>query len=136
MESRVDFVAVDMPQANRLTVHILAAVAEHEREMIVTRTKAALAAAKARGKRLGWSNPTRQEERAQATRKSVATSKGNANRFAANVLPIIREIRTAGITTLIGIASALNARGVGTARGGAWYPATVRNLLARDAAAN
>src|SRR5213080_3501248 len=53
MESGVEFVAVDMPEANKLTVHILAAVAEHEREMISERTKAALKAAKARGTRLG-----------------------------------------------------------------------------------
>ena len=57
MESGVDFVAVDMPQANRLTIHILAAVAEHEREMISARTKAALAQAKARGTRLGNPQP-------------------------------------------------------------------------------
>jgi DNA invertase Pin-like site-specific DNA recombinase len=56
MESGVEFVAVDNPHANKLTVHILAAVAQHEREMISERTKAALAAAKRRGKRLG--NPT------------------------------------------------------------------------------
>jgi DNA invertase Pin-like site-specific DNA recombinase len=53
MESGVEFVAVDNPTANKLTVHILAAVAQHEREMISERTKAALAAAKARGKKLG-----------------------------------------------------------------------------------
>ena len=64
----------------------------------------------------------------------AAATKEDANRFAVNVLPIVREIRAAGIPTLDGIASALNARGVRTARGGAWYPATVRNLLARESA--
>jgi DNA invertase Pin-like site-specific DNA recombinase len=109
----------------------LAAVAELEAGLIGERTKAALAAAKARGKRLGWSNPARQEEQTRASCKGTAATKAHANRFAVNVLPIVREIRAAGIATLVGIASALNARGVQTARGGAWYPATVRNLLAR-----
>jgi DNA invertase Pin-like site-specific DNA recombinase len=139
MQSGVDFVAVDMPQANRLTVHILAAVAEHERDMIAARTKAALAAAKARGKLLGWANrahPARSKERqAQAAAQGAAINRTKADRFAANVLPIVRQIKDAGIDTLDGIASALNARGVATARGGAWYPATVRNLLAREGAA-
>jgi DNA invertase Pin-like site-specific DNA recombinase len=133
MESRVDFVAVDMPQANRLTVHILAAVAEHEREMISARTKAALASAKARGKPLGWAIPSRRDEQERATVASAAVKRERADRFAANVLPIVHQIRAAGIDTLDGIADALSARGVRTRRGGSWHASTVRNLLLRRA---
>jgi DNA invertase Pin-like site-specific DNA recombinase len=61
----VEFVAVDNPHASKLTIHILAAVAEHEREAISERTKAALAAAKARGKQVGTPGP-RQRRRAHA----------------------------------------------------------------------
>ena len=131
MESGVDFVAVDFPTANRLTIHILAAVAEHEREMISQRTKAALQAAKARGKALGWSNPNRQEEHAIASERGNFVTRTMADQFAANVLPVVKEIEAAGITTLKGIAAAMNARGIRTARGGQWHPTTVRNLLTR-----
>jgi DNA invertase Pin-like site-specific DNA recombinase len=130
MESGVDFVAVDFPTANRLTIHILAAVAEHEREMIAKRTKDALAAAKARGRKLGWANPDRRDQ-GLASATGAKANRAGANRFAANVLPIVREIENAGITTLAGLATALNARGIGTARGGRWYPTTVRNLRRR-----
>lgn len=133
MEAGVEFVAVDFPQANRLTLHIMAAVAEHEREMISARTKAALQAAKARGKRLGWSNPERQEERARATVTGATGNRERADRFAANVLPVVREIERVGVKSLQGIADALNARGIRTARGREWYPTTVRNLVARSA---
>jgi DNA invertase Pin-like site-specific DNA recombinase len=75
MESGVEFVAVDKPHANKLTVRILAAVAEHEREMISERTKAALQAAKARGVRLG--NP----QLAKAAKRSVAAVRANARQF-------------------------------------------------------
>src|ERR1700730_18046711 len=85
MESGVEFVAVDNPHMNKLTIHILAAVAEHEREMISERTKAALAAAKARGKVLG--NPDMPE----ISKRGVAALKANAMRFAANVRPIIKN---------------------------------------------
>jgi len=54
-----------------------------------------------------------------------------ADQFAANVLPVIRDIERAGVTTLQGIAEALNARGIRTARGRRWYASTVRNLLVR-----
>ena len=127
MESGVDFQAVDMPDANRLTVHILAAVAEHEREMISQRTIAALQAAKARGVKLGSPDP------AKGSAIGVAANKGKADRFAANVVPIIREIEASGVTSNLGIAKALNARGIPTARGGQWYDSTVKNVLNRSA---
>jgi len=125
MDAGVDFVATDMPDANRLTVHILAAVAEHEREMISQRTKAALAAAKARGVKLGCPCP----ERGSAI--GAHATKARADQFAENTLPVIASIRVAGISTLQGIADALNARGIATARGGEWHPATVRNIVNR-----
>lgn len=133
MESGVEFIAVDFPTANRLTLHILAAVAEHERAMIAERTKAALQAAKARGTALGWANPARHEDQRRATRTGAALRRAQADRHATHVRPIVREVQAADITTLSGIAAALNARGVRTARGGAWHASTVRNLLARAA---
>ncbi len=131
MDSDVEFVAVDFPEANRLTLHILAAVAEHEARMISARTKGALAQAKARGTVLGWAIPARREEAHQAAAKGAAIGKAKADQHAANVLPVIASIRAAGVSTLPGIAEALNARGIRTARGKAWYATTVRNLIAR-----
>jgi DNA invertase Pin-like site-specific DNA recombinase len=125
MDSGVEFVAVDNPHANKLTVHILAAVAQHEREMIAQRTKDALAAAKARGVKLG--NPRLAEARHKANTASVAA----ADAFAANVLTIIREIRASGVQSLRGIAKALTARGVKTARGGQWSAAQVSDIVNR-----
>lgn len=126
MDSKADFVACDMPEANKLTIHILSAVAEHEREMISQRTKVALQAAKARGVKLGSPNPEK------GSKVGVIQLTKNADRFASNVLPIIREIREVGVTTYRGIAQALNARGIQTARGGEWHPATVRNITIRQ----
>lgn len=132
MESKVDFVAADMPFANEFTIHIMAAVAQHEHKQISERTKDALQAAKARGQKLGWAIPGRRHEARMASSRGVAVRQQKAETFAANVLPIIRDIEEAGVTTLQGIAEALNARGVSTARGGKWYAATVRNLLLRQ----
>jgi DNA invertase Pin-like site-specific DNA recombinase len=125
MDSGAEFVACDMPHANKLTVHILAAVAEHEREMISDRTKAALAAAKARGKKLG--NP----KLAEARKRAVQGNKSAAARYAANVLPVIREIRASGVQSLRGVARSLAARGIKTARGGEWTAVQVGDILRR-----
>ena len=108
MDSGVEFIAVDNPHANKLTVHILAAVAQHEREMIAERTKAALQVANARGVQLG--NPRLSE----ATSRSQIARKAIADQHAANVVPMIREVQRAGANTLREIAEALNARGIPT----------------------
>ena len=134
MDSGVDFIAVDQPHATRLTLHILAAVAEHEREMISARTKAALAAAKRRGRKLGWSIPSRRNEQAEAATRGAKANAGKADAYAANITPVIKAIRDAGATSLAGVAEALNARGIKTARGGSWYATTVRNIEQRIAA--
>jgi DNA invertase Pin-like site-specific DNA recombinase len=125
MESGVEFLAVDNPHAAKLTLHILAAVAEHEREAISERTKAALAAAKARGKRLGTPDP------AGAVKRMNAARNAKTARFAANVLPIIREVQAAGHTSHNAIAGQLNARNVGTPRRGRWTHVQVGLILAR-----
>jgi DNA invertase Pin-like site-specific DNA recombinase len=125
MKTGVDFVTVDNPNANRLTIHILAAVAQHEREMISERTKVALAAAKARGTKLGTPQPR------QAVARMVEAHKASADRFAANVLPIIRDIRKAGTVSNAAIAKELNARNVATARGRSWSHVQVGAILAR-----
>src|SRR6516165_10321683 len=123
MESSVEFLAVDNPHATKLTIHILAAVYQHEREMISERTKAALAAAKKRGQRLG--NP----DIAEVAKRGRAVASANAKRFAANVRPIIEEIMRAGVTSHNAIAQKLNERNVRTARGGTWTHVQVGAIL-------
>ena len=132
LESGVEIAAADMPAANRFLLHVMAAVAEHEAKAISDRTKAALAAAKARGVRLGWSIPSRADEQRSAAAKGAQRNASNADQFAANVLPVIREI-AAGGASLHQVARELNARGVKTARGGEWHAMTVRNVLTRAA---
>lgn len=130
MESGVDFVAVDFPQANRLTIHILAAVAEHEAKAISDRTKAALQAAKARGVKLG--GPRGGMLSPEAIAASRAARMARADQRALDLAPIIAELREAGVTGLRGIAKALTERGIPTPRGAAtWREAQVSRLLAR-----
>ena len=131
LESGVEIAAADMPEANRFLLHVMAAVAEHEAQAISDRTCAALAAAKARGVALGWSMPERRDEQRQAARKGADRNAQKADRHAASVLPIIRQIAADG-ASLRQIADKLNTRGIKTARGGLWYAGTVRNIIARE----
>jgi DNA invertase Pin-like site-specific DNA recombinase len=127
-DAGVEFVACDMPEANRLTVGIMALMAEHEAEMVSQRTKAALAAAKARGQRLGGFRgyvPS-ETDRMQAVRARTETARERAGQ----VLPLVQEIRAAGITSLAGIARELSKRGVPTPRGtGTWQAVQVARVL-------
>ena len=130
METGVPFVVADHPNASPFELHIRAAVDEEEKRRIGERTRAALQAARARGQRLGWSNPARVDQRT-ASARGAKSNRARADRFALNSLPVVREVQAAGIKTLQDIADALNRRGIKTRRGGAWHPSTVRNLLAR-----
>jgi len=127
-DSGVDFVCADMPDANRLTVGILALVAENEREAISKRTKDALAAAKARGTPLGGYRGYRPDKAAAEHARAGLLMQADA--FAARVGPIVRELQAAG-ASLHKIAAELTERGIQTARGGAWTATAVRNVLAR-----
>ncbi|WP_336491033.1 recombinase family protein [Methylobacterium nigriterrae] len=130
MESSVEFTAADFPQANRLTVHILAAVAEHEAQMISARTKAALAAAKARGRKLGGDRGNFLNVRDRGNAASVAVRGGKADRRAADLAPVMRELQAGG-ASLRQVAAKLNVRGIPTARGGAWSAVQVKRVLER-----
>jgi DNA invertase Pin-like site-specific DNA recombinase len=130
MESGVEFLAVDMPSANRFVVHILAAVAEQEAEAISKRTKAALAAAKERGTVLGGRRVSAERFREiGATARQIFSAQ--AVKGSAKVLPAIAEIQGQGINTLRAIASELNAREVDAPRGGQWSAVQVQRVIAR-----
>lgn len=131
-DSGARFVAADMPEANELTVNIMGAVAQAEREAISTRTKEALQAAKARGVKLGNPNGAAALKRAgRGNAAAVKALKVNANGHAANLAPIIAHLKAEGHTSLRDLAGALNERRMLTPRGGKWHPTSVRNLLVR-----
>ena len=130
----MDFVVADMPGVNRLTVHVLAAVAEHEREMISQRTKAALAAAKARGTRLG--NPRLPPAGRLATAPAPITPGGVARMQAAKARAVaayedvVEAARKAGARSLGDFAEALQAARVPTPKGGnRWSRPSVARVL-------
>jgi DNA invertase Pin-like site-specific DNA recombinase len=149
-DSGVAFVAADLPGANNMTVGVMALVAQQEREATSTRTKEALASAKARaaangvgikadgvtrwktGARLGNPNGAAALKRAgKGNADGVKAVMTNAAARAADMAPVIDDMRANGITSLERLATALNDGGFVTARGGRWHASTVRNLLGR-----
>ena len=145
-DAGVKFIAADMPEANELTIHIMAAMAQAERKAISKRTKEALAAAKVRAEANGigfkadrtpWKNGAKLGNPIGA--KAFGEYKGNgaavtaikakAKAFAMDVMPIIAEIRTEGHTSLRAIGAELNNRQIVTARGGKWGPQSVSDVI-------
>jgi DNA invertase Pin-like site-specific DNA recombinase len=131
----VKFVAADMPEANEMIVGIMAVVAQAERRMISARTKAALAAAKARGTKLGGDRGHLAATAAKGQQASLAARRKAARQRAEDLAPILAELRAQGVTSLTKIADALNDRGVPAARGGRWTPVQVGRLMAVRAGA-
>jgi DNA invertase Pin-like site-specific DNA recombinase len=120
LNTGVEFVATDNPTANRITIQILGAVAEHEREMISQRTKAALAQAKVRGIKLGGNRGKLHMIAGQGGVACGRARRAAAAQRAADLHPIITQIEAAGTRSLAGIAAALNAMNVSAPRGGLW----------------
>jgi DNA invertase Pin-like site-specific DNA recombinase len=137
MESGVDFVACDNPHANRLTIHILAAVAEDEAKMVSDRTRAALAAYKARGNVLGAARPDgrrlTREDGVKGRERALEVRQANARAAYVDLAPVVAELRAEGLS-LRAIADRLNAEGHTTRRGKPWNPVQVARVLARVAA--
>jgi DNA invertase Pin-like site-specific DNA recombinase len=131
-ERGVDFVAADMPDANRLTVHIIAAVAESVGRAISENTRTALAAAKARGVKLGNPNGARALRGKQiGNADAVAKIKANASQRALDLAGIVSTLQASGLTTVRSIAEALNDQGIPAPRGDTWHPTAVSRLLTR-----
>ena len=128
MKSGVKFVAVDMPDANDLTIHIIAAVAQNEAKAISDRTKAGLAALKARGAKLGFANPKRKADAKAASLKGNAVVSAKAKRDALVNLPMALLMRENG-ATLAQIADQFNASRIPTPRGARWSHVTIARML-------
>lgn len=130
-DAGVDFVAADLPDANRMTVGIMAIIAEHERDAISTRTKQALAAAKARGTRLGSPANLSLESAAKGRAMGSEAKRALVDKRLADLAPVISSIVADGNVSLQQIATELNSRRVPASRGGAWSPVQVARIRAR-----
>ena len=126
MAQRVPFVVAELGVgADPFMLHLYAALAEKERNVIADRTRASLAAAKARGARLGNPDPVKLREAGNAARTARADARADL------VLPAIESARRAGAKTLREIADALNGRGIPSPRGATWHPASIARVLER-----
>lgn len=123
MESRVKFVALDMPEATDLTIHVMAAFAEHEAKRISERTKAALAVAKARGVKLGAAG-------AGNLKPKLEERKADADAFAQKVKPVFDGLLSQGLSRRA-MLDQLNQIGLPAPRGGAWSLSQVQRTLER-----
>ena len=129
-QAGVDFVCADMPSANRLTVGIMAMMAEEEGRAISRRTKEALAAAKRRGTVLGGYRGAKITRRIREAGNDA--QRQLAKRRAVDLLPIIKELQGGCVASLRAVADGLNARNIPTAHGGKWQPTQVMRVLARQ----
>lgn len=128
-KSHVDFVVADMPNCDSFTIHIYGALGQRERELISSRTKAALAAAKARGVMLGTNNLD-PSKAAEYSKLGVEAVRVMADEYAAKVKPTIAGLQGQGLS-LRGVATELNRLGVKTPRGKDWTATAVKNAMAR-----
>jgi DNA invertase Pin-like site-specific DNA recombinase len=134
METRVDFESCDLPNANSMTIHVMAAVAENEAKAISQRTKDALKAAKARGVKLGADRAGAAKLTAEAREKGQKAGRETNRQKAideyADVLPIAEAMR-ANDASLIAIAKHLNSEGFRTRRNADWTETQVFRMLKR-----
>jgi DNA invertase Pin-like site-specific DNA recombinase len=136
MDAGVDFIAVDQPDANRLTLHILAVVAEDETRRISERTKAALAAARARGVKLGGRRPGHErmslQSRLRAATAGALVNRSRTDSYYQALAPRVQELRLSGMTQAA-IAERFNSEGLTTQSGGPWTQVAVLRVLRRFA---
>jgi DNA invertase Pin-like site-specific DNA recombinase len=129
LESGCEFVAADLPQANRMLLQMMSVIAEYEAKLISQRTTAALAAAKRRGKVLGGDRGNILDVQRKGSRAGNAVRSAVAAQRAADLQPVIADLRNEGAVTLAQIAAGLNQRGISTARGGEWSAVQVARVV-------
>lgn len=130
-DAGVDLCACDLPGMNRMTVGIMAVVAEEEARMIADRTRAALQAAKRRGVILGTPGNLSSAGRKRGNRASAASRANAARARASDLMPLLIRLRERGASSLRELADGLNTMGIRSARGASWTPTAVRRVLQR-----